>query len=276
MPSGGGSSSPQTTTTVQKADPWAGQQPHLTSVMNQAQGLSKEPLSYFPGQTFAPFSPETNTALDWQTSRAVQGSPLTTAGQDELTKTLSGDYLSAGNPYFGQMADRITAKVLPGIDSRFAASGRMGSGLHGRAVGEGLGDAIGSLAYQNYGDERTNMMRGMMFAPQMAQQDYFDIAKLAEVGGLREDQAQLGINDEMARFDFSQMEPWQRLGLYNSLIQGNYGGESSSTNSIQLPRRSVGAGMLGGAASGAGMGMMVGGPWGAAVGGGLGLLSGLL
>src|SRR5690606_32498977 len=122
-------------------------------------------------------------------------------------------------PYFSGMADRITAKVLPGIDSRFAASGRLGSGLHGRAVGEGLGDAIGSLAYQNYGDERTNMMRGMLFAPEMAQQDYFDIAKLAEVGAQREDMAQLGINEAMARHEFEQMEPWQRLGLYNSLIQ---------------------------------------------------------
>src|SRR5690606_27133260 len=177
---------PTTTTTVQKADPWSGQQPYLTAVFKQAKDLSKAPTSFFPGQTYAPFSSETSAAMDRQTARAVGGSPLTAAGQGELTKTLSGDYLSAGNPYFSGMADRITAKVLPGIDSRFAASGRLGSGLHGRAVGEGLGDAIGSLAYQNYGDERTNMMRGMLFAPEMAQQDYFDIAKLAEVGAQRE------------------------------------------------------------------------------------------
>lgn len=271
--SGGGT---QTTQTVQKADPWSGQQPHLRRVMDEAERLYGDaPLSFFPGQTFAPFSPETELALMGQTSRAITGSPVTESAKRELQSTLGGEYLDAGNPHFDRMANRITAKVLPQIDARFAVGGGLGSGLHGRAVGEGLGDALGALAYQNYGDERQRMMQGMLFAPQMANQDYFDIAKLGEVGGALEDQAQRGINEAIARHEFGQQAPWQQLGLYNALVQGNYGGTTSATSTSQAPRGSIGQGMLGGGLAGAGLGYQIGGLPGAGIGGGLGLLAGL-
>lgn len=261
MSGGGGSSvraQPTTTTTTTTSEPWAQQKPFLVDVFENAQNnYDNSNLSFFPGQTFAPFSPETQAALGAQTNRAITGSPVMNTAQQELQSTLSGDYLDAGNPHFSQMADRIRGEVLPGIDARFGASNRAGSGLHGRAVGQGLGDAIGALAYQNYGDERTNQMRGMLFAPQMANQDYFDIAKLAEVGGIREDQTQAQINQDIARHDFEQMEPWQRLGLYNAMIQGNYGGSGSGTSTGQqfFPTSSLGAGMLGTGLSGLGAGL---------------------
>lgn len=266
---GGGSGS---TTSESKADPWSGQQPYLKDLMKRAKDASQDPMEYYPGQTYVDPSAETEAALQAQTQRAIGGSPLTGASQQELTKTLQGDYLDAGNPYFSQMADRVRGEVQPGIDARFAASGRLGSGAATRALGLGLGDAIGGLAYQSFGDERQKMMQAALMAPTAAQQDYFDIAKLAEVGGIREDIGQQELSDLVARHEQQQMEPWDRLGLYQSLINGNFGG-NTSINQNQ-PKRSLGAGMLGGAATGAATGAMVGGPYGALVGGGLGLLSG--
>lgn len=280
--SGGGSGGGQTTNTVQKADPWSGQQPFLSDVYSQAQGLhGSQPLQYFPGQTYANLAPETEASLGFQTQRAIQGSPLTAAAQGQLTSTLQGDYLNAGNPYMGQMMDTVAGQVRPRIDAQFAQSGRYGSGAHANAASSALANTAGQLAYQNYGDERQNQLRAMLFAPQLAQQDYFDAAKLAEVGGVREDLSQQGINEQMQRFQFENMAPWQQLAMYQNMIQGNPGSVNTSTTT--QPRRSLGAGMIGGGVAGGGLGYMLGdslgltGGQGALLGAGAGgLLGGLL
>jgi hypothetical protein len=253
--SGGGGNSGGTQTTVQKSDPWAGQQPYLSEIYGKADVLENTPMKFFPGQTFANFSPETQQALQMQTQRAQQGSPLTSAAQGELTKTLSGDYLSQGNPHFGAMMGRIGNQVNAQMGSRFAGAGRLGSGAHANATASALADAGSQLAYQDYGAERDNMMKGMLFAPQLAQQDYFDAAKLAEVGGVKEDLAQQKINEQMARHQFTQQEPWQRLNMFNNVVQGNVGSQSESTTTT--PRRSLGFGdAIGGLSSLGGLGLL--------------------
>lgn len=255
---GGGGGTQQV---VQKSDPWAGQQPFLNDIFARAQALSNTPQAFFPDQTYAGLSPESEAALQMQTRRAMAGSPLTSAAQSELTRTLSGAYLDpTQNPAFQKAAGDIQSRIA----GMFSSSGRYGSG----AMANQANEALASLAAQNYGQERENMMRGMMYAPQLAQQDYFDAAKLAEVGGTREDLAQQAINDAMARYNFAQQEPWQRLAMYNQLIQGNYGSQSTSTTT-NTPRRQLGSDLLSGAASGAGIGMMFG-PWGGLAGAGIG------
>jgi hypothetical protein len=260
---GGGGS----TTTVEKADPWSGQQPHLLAVFERAKQLADTPLAFFPGQTYAGLAPETETALRLQAQRAMAGSPLTAAAQGQLASTLRGDYLGAGNPYFGAMFNRIANQVAPRVDAQFAAGGRYGSGARANALASALADTAGQLAYQDYAAERQNQMSGLSLAPPLAQQDYFDLARLAEAGGVREDLAQQAIDEAQARHDFAQREPWERLALYNRMIQGQYGGTRTTTQS--LPRRPLGQGILGGAAQGASLGGMFG-PWGAAAGGILG------
>lgn len=282
---GGGSSS---TNTVQKADPWAGQQPYLQGG-NGIPGLFPEanrlyqnnPLQFYQGQTFAGLSPETEMSLQMQTDRALSGSPLNNAAQQNLTDTLNGKYLDINtNPYLMPAADQIMAKVLPQVNAQFAGSGRGNSGLAARAASQGATDALGGLAFQNYNAERTNQQRSALLAPQLAQQDYADAARLGEVGSVREDFAQQGINEAMQRQQFENMAPWNQLGLYNSLIQGSYGGTTNQTQT--LPRRSVGAGVLGGGLAGGGLGYLLGpslgltGGQGAAYGAGAGSLLGLL
>jgi hypothetical protein len=272
----GGGGGGGTNTTVQKSDPWSGQQPYLTDVMGKAQETyNRGPMQYYTGQTYAPLSAETQVAQDLQAQRALSGSSLTTAAQDQLTKTMRGDYLDpATNPYLNAGAEQIRAKVLPQIDARFSGSGRTGSALAARAAGEGVSDAIASQAMQNYTQERQNQIRGMMFAPQMAQADYQDIARLGEVGAAKEDYQQQAINEDINRFNFQQQEPWQNLGLYSNLVNGQYGSTVSTT--APAARRSVGAGLLGGGATGAGLGYMLGGgdPYATAGGAALGGLLG--
>jgi hypothetical protein len=267
-----------TTTTVQQMDPWSGQQPYLMETLAEAQRLYRQAgPGYYPGQTVAGFAPETDYALNAQAARAMAGSPYLQAAGQQLQSTLGGQYLGAGNPYFSAMAGRIANEVRPRIDSQFATSGRYASGAHQEAASRALADATGSLAYQNYADERSNMQQAMSLAPQFAQQDYADIAQLAAVGQTREQMAQALINDQIARYNYAQQLPYNKLAQYQGLIQGNYGGTETTTQPYD---RDIGGSLIGGATAGLGLGQAIFGAglgWpGGLLAAGLGGLAGLI
>lgn len=261
---GGGSSGTTQTQTVTKADPWSEQQPYLKQGFQQAQEIYNQGApGYYPGQTVAPFSPETNAAMEAQTNRALAGSPLMTAAQQQLTDTMSGKYLDVNtNPYLMPLADQIRANVQPGIEGRFAGSGRLNSGLASRAVGQGVTDALATQAYQNYNDERTRQTQGMMFAPSLANADYNDISKLADVGAQREGMAQAQTNADIAKYNYEANLPNNWLSQYMNIIQGQYGGSGTSTQSQPYYQNRL--------ASGAG-GALGGGLLGASSAGSLGI-----
>jgi hypothetical protein len=339
--SGGG-----TTTTVQNSSPWSGVQPNLRTLYDYGQEAFQRPMSFFPGQTYANPAQETSHAIDWQSDRALRGSPINDAMSGELTKTLGGDYLDANpamaeftqhagstpeasleaqnylrgtangsmlnaNPYVDAMFDKASNAVTQGVNSTFGGAGRWGSGAHANALTSGLSDmatdiyggnyaqerqnqlaaasGLGSMAQGDknqrmqalsglagiYGDERTRQMQGMLFAPQAANQDYYDIAKYAEAGAQREGLGQQAIDDQMARFNYAQSEPWQRLQQYSGILNGGLNfGTTTGTGTQTQPRGSLGAGLLGGAATGAGIGSMFG-PIGMGIGAGAGGLLGL-
>lgn len=342
--SGGGGSS--TTNTVQKADPWSGQQPSLKAGIGAADrmffgagaydsngalksnaadyfGTGYYAPNYYPGETVADFSPETEAALQLQTQRALAGSPLIGQSQDQLTRTMAGDYLNANpvNQYLGTTADgsmlngnpyreaMMTAaagditnaynNAVNNVNARFSASGRYGSGAQQRAVAneqDTLASNLGKAAtniyygdYQNernnqinaantigsaYNNERNNQIRGMMFAPELAQADYMDIASLGEVGAAREGLTQSLINADVDRYNYEQQLPLNMLSAYMASVQGNYGGTTSNVSTAPTAGTNRVGNLLGGAAAGGGLGYMLGGSTGGLAGAGLGGLLG--
>lgn len=250
------SSSPQPVTqnTSSKTEPWDAQQPYIKKGLSEYERLYNQgPFSMYSGALTAPTDPATTNALNATESRAMAGSPILGAANTEMGKTLAGDYLNpASNPAWGSMVDTIKANVLPGIDSRFIGAGRSGSGLHGRAVGEGLGSAVGQLAYQNYGDERNRMASAAANAPNFAAADYLDPQALAGVGAQREAIAQKGVDEAVARHDYAQAAPADALARYMQGIQGNYGSTTSGTTTQYLPPQNIFSQVLGGLMGGVG------------------------
>lgn len=248
---GGGGGGTTQTQTVQKADPWSEQQPYLKYGFQQAQDIYQGGApGYYPGQTVAPFSPETNAALDAQTSRALAGSPLMTAAQQQLADTMSGKYLDVNtNPYLMPLADQIRAEVQPGIEARFAGSGRLNSGLASRAVGQGVTDALATQAMNNYNAERGRQIQGMLFAPSLANADYNDISKLADVGAQREGMNQALINSDIAKYNYEANLPNNWLAQFMNLVQGQYGGSGTTTQSVPYYQNRLASG-AGGALGG--------------------------
>jgi len=274
---GGGGTSYQTVT--QNTTPWSGQQPFLSDVFARAQAESNKPQEFFPGQTYAEFSPQTMEALRATEARAMEGSPLMRDANYLLRDTIRGEYLpkEAYDADFNRSYEAARNKILPDIESRFARSGRYGSGLSRQAEASALGDVYASqkldynkLFQDRMERERTRQQAAMGAAPAFAQADYDDFNRLASVGAAREGQSQSAIDEAMARHAFGQTEPSERLARYMSLLQGNYGGSTTSQNPYFRGNR--GAGILGGALGGAGAGAPFG-PWGAGIGG---LLGGIL
>ena len=287
----GGSQKAKTTTTT---EPWSGVQPFLKSGYQDAQALYKQGApGYYPGQTIAPMSSYTKNALDATAQRATYGSDVTRAGQDQLKSTLNGDYLNSNHYLQGAIdaavrpiTNAFNSEVMPGIDSNFSAAGRYGSGLQGAAyddanaqLAQQIGNVSSQMAYQNYGDERQKQMQAMLFAPQMAAQDYIDLGMLGQAGQGYDQFNQNVINANIDKYNYNQNADWNFLNDYIGLLNGATGG-SSTTTAPKQGSTAGGAitGALGGAMAGAQIGSIIPGIGtgiGALAGGALGGLGGL-
>lgn len=241
------------TKTVTKQEPWGPIQPYLTAAMADAQNMYKAGApQYYPGQTIAPMSSYSKNGLDALAQRAANGSPVSTAGQNQLMNTLNGTYLNAGNPAFQgalsaatrPMIQAYNDQIMPGIDSNFSSAGRYGSGAHAMATGDAanalmnnIGDVSSQMAYQNYGDERQRQMQSMLFAPEMAAQDYKDIMALQDAGKGYDQYNQSLIDANMQKYDYNVNSPYNWLSNYIGLLGGVPG--PSQTSNAKTPRPST-------------------------------------
>lgn len=300
---GGGGGS---TTTVQKADPWEGQQPYLKDIFEQAKNMyegGQLAPDYYEGNTVAGQSDWTKQALKMQADRALNGSQLINDASNAMGNVMTGQALQGNqglntlnqmaqedNPYADELYNRANSQAQAGINAGFNAAGRYGSGAHAAASA----DAANNLANQMYGsmwDKRVaaaqgagqlynqgigQQIMGAGQAQQLGNQAYTDSAALSEAGGVMDDYNQQLINADIDRWNYDQNKALQALSNYNQLIQGNYGGTSTSTGQVQNYGGNRLGNVAGGALAGGGLAYMMdlSNPWiagGAALGGLLGL-----
>ena len=162
------------------------------------------------------------------------------------------------------MAGDVTSQV----QSQFSKAGRLGSG----ANQEILSRSLGELANRVYGDqfdkERDRQFQATQIAPQLGEMDFNDITRLQQVGADRESLEMAKLQDAIARYDYNQQQPYIKLNQY----LGSLGAAVPSTTvSTQPVFRNTGAGLLGGALTGARLAGMIPGLSGGmgAIGGGL-------
>ena len=113
---GGGSGGGQSTNTVQKADPWAGQQPFLKDVFQEAQDRYNQgdSPSFFPGSTIAGFNPN---------ELAYQQNVLNQFGSGNFQNMQQGAEGAVGNLFAGNDIYNATGGLAPyGQESLVAAS----------------------------------------------------------------------------------------------------------------------------------------------------------
>ena len=202
--------------TVQTSAPYGPAQPGISQGLEDAfslyksGGLKYEPL---PTSTVAPQSQETLDSQQMISDRARAGSPTIGAAEAYDTKLLNGDF-SALNPILNTSRDAINANK--------SLSGRYGSGVHDRAMMEGLGTIMANAQSQ-----------AVQRAPQIAQAGYMDPQMLAGVGSQREAFAQDQLNDLIRKFQFTQEEPANEIQRLFDLNSGNWGGTVYGETPVQ-------------------------------------------
>jgi hypothetical protein len=227
-----------TQTATQSIDPML--KPYVEFGLQEGKNLYLNPTPYAPFQTYVDPSSATTQALSGIQQRATSGSSLIPAAQAQLQKTITGDYLSAGNPFFqgafqaaARPVEQQFGQNIMDIRSKLSSAGRYGSGaqtnLENRAatgLSTALSDIAGKMSYQNYGDERTRQTSAMLAAPEMAMADYSDLTKLLGAGQLDEQYEQAKIADQLARYQYAA--PESRLGTFLSGVYQAPAGSQTS------------------------------------------------
>jgi hypothetical protein len=238
--SGGGGES-QTTATI---DPML--RPYVSYGLNEAQRLyqSSNP-DFYPNQTFVSPSETTQMALQAQQNRALGGNPLLPAAQQQQQDVISGQYLQ-NNPFFNQAmggaAEAATSRYFDAINqaqSGASQAGRYGSNAQenlfnraGSTLSNTLANTAGDLMFRNFANERAMQDAAAVRAPQLAMADYADIGQLANVGQAQEGYQQAALEDDIARFNFEQNLPQNKLNQFLTQIAGvPQGSESTTTQS---------------------------------------------
>lgn len=279
---GGGGGGTTNTVTRTELDPIM--RPFVQYGLEESTRLYQNPdvPQYYPGQTYVSPSQQTQAALAAAQQRAVTGNPLVPAAQQQALNTMQGGYLG-GNPFFQGAFKAATAGAQTAYQdatqqalSNASRAGRYGSGAMGTALdragstfANALTNTAGTLAYQNYGDERARQQAMIGAAPQLAAADYSDINQLLQTGQAAEGYQEAAMADAVNRFNFAQQAPYQKLQSY---LSGAYGAPTGMQQVTPVYRNQMGN-VLGGALTGAALGGMSGNAGvGAAIGGGLGLL----
>jgi hypothetical protein len=230
---GGGDGGGGTSQTTQDIPEWL--KPYVTFGLDEAQSLYKGAgPDYFPGQTYLDPSQQTQSALQLAEQRARAGSPLQQAALQQQQQTVGGDYLSQSNPYLNQalagardIATQGYYDALKGGRSGAVMAGRMGSGaqqdVESRAeqnLANALASQAGQLRYQDYASERARQESAALNAPAMAASEYQDINQLLQTGQTGEAYDQAALEADVARFNFGQQKPYEKLSSYLGAVYG--------------------------------------------------------
>lgn len=275
---GKGGSKSQTVTQKQEIPPFL--QNQLQQVFGAAQNIQP---AVFAGERVAGFSPLETLGQQLTAARALAGDQTVDQARGLLEDTLAGDYLE--NPFLQNQIDNAISGAVNQATSQYALGGRLGSGAFGTALGAGITGAAAPILANQYNAERGRQMQAAQMAPQLAAQDFIDLAALSGVGQQQRELSQAQIQ---AQRDFINELNAAQLSKFGSLASAAGLTPSAMNTSSTQPGVSPLAGAAGGALTGAALGSLFPtaaasasgatgfgasfGPMGALVGGGLGLL----
>ena len=230
----GGGSGQQTSTTTTSIDPTI--KPYVTYGLEEGKRLYESGTpSFFPGQTYVSPSQATQSALQMAKERAISGSPLVRAAQQEQLATIQGrgvnPFLEGALAGVNRQAGNVFTEAVQGLQSKASSMGRYGSAAQAEQEGQqqdifarNLLEAGNRMAFESSEAERARQVAAAQAAPAMAATDYADIQKLLTTGQAREQYSSAELQDAINRFNFEQNLPQAKLSqfanLFSSVPQG--------------------------------------------------------
>jgi len=234
MGGGGGNS-----TTSSGVDPTL--QPYLTYGLEEAKKQYQAPgAQFYQGKTYVDPSQSTQLALQAAQQRAISGSPIQAAANQEYLATVQGKgvnpFLEGALAGTNRQAQEAYTQGVQGLQSKASSMGRYGSNAMGQQVGQAqdifgrnLAETSGKLAYESAEAERNRQMTAVGNAPAYAQNDYADIQKLLTAGQAQESYQQKALQDAINRYNFEQTAPERKLQQYTNLFTSMPAGTTSTT-----------------------------------------------
>jgi hypothetical protein len=200
--------------------------PYITYALSEGQRLYQGMPAAPETLAVAP-SAATQQALQMAQQRAIAGSPLLKAAQEEQLATIQGRGV---NPFLGgalEQANRLAGEQytrnIQALQSKAASTGRYGSAAMGQQAGtaqdvfaRALAEQGGQLAYSSAEAERARQVAASQAAPQMSAADYADIQRLLQTGQAGEQYQQQAIQGRLAAQDI----PLQRLQRAANVFYG--------------------------------------------------------
>jgi len=260
-------SQPQTQTTTQELSPEQRQLMNL-AMPGVTQFAASVPQRY-QGTTIAGFDPSqvagqegalqsagtqealarggAGTTLDWLSPNAL-----------DITKQpgLQGNIEAATRP----ITQALTEQALPAIRSSAEQSGNFGSSRQGIAEGlasgrasQAIGDATSNIVSKAYGTNVDAQLKALGLLPQTTQTQTAGDLTTSNVGDVRQAMSQAQLGEQVGNFNWDQLAPFLQSKDIMSLLTGLPGG--STTTTASGPQKNMLTSSLGGAASGAALGV---------------------
>lgn len=243
-------------------------QPFAPEYAQRVQDVANLPYPEYQYNRVAPFTEDTLAGMDMVRNAANYANPLFDQAQGELSRTISGAYLSPdSNPYlkstFDSAASRMADAYKTGTAAQTNAAAGFGGafggsaqqelqGVQNRAFGDSLGQFANNLYGQNYQAERGRQLGAVQAAPGFAgARQAFDFGNANALNAIGQQQQALGqnyLNADFAQFQDANNYPYKQLDTYASMFNPNLGRTASATQSINPLM-----GALGGATGSLGM-----------------------
>lgn len=233
---GGGGGGSTTTTGIDPA-----LKPYVSYGLEEAKRLYQGAgPQFYQGQTYVSPSEATQNALQMAQQRAMAGSPLVQAAQQQQLQTIQNKDV---NPYLASALEAAYAptvsasqEAIRGLQSNASRAGRYGSGSmsqlaerQSEGLGRALGQSLNTLAYGSSEAQAQRAQQAAQLAPQMAQADYADIQALLKAGQGTEQYQQAALQDSINRWNYEQNLPQMKLQQFANLFSSAPGGQVSTT-----------------------------------------------
>lgn len=224
----GGSSS----TTTQRADPWAPAQPFIKKGLEDAGALYEAGgfnISPYSGPMVAGYDP-LRSAADAAAPGVAQGA-LSAAGQGLGAISRFFDPTQESS-VFGNVVQNTVDAIMPQINSSFAGSGMTGSGLHAQNLAKGVSAGVADVLNQNYQQGANRALTAAGMVPGMNEAAYGAVDFLNNQGANRQSYNQDVINADILRDQQTKSASMNAIQDYLALVSGvgsQFGVQSSTS-----------------------------------------------
>lgn len=275
----GGNEPTKTTTAVLSPE----QQEILKLAIPGVKQFAAQVPERYPGSGVAPFDPSQVAGQNMALNAAGKQAEVAGSAADANMFFTGGNIWDpAANSHLRGAIDAAVRPVtqayqetvLPGIRNDAVSSGNFGSskagvteGIAARGYTDKVGDTASDIVQKQYQTNIDAQLKAMGLAPTVQGTLTTPGITTSGVGDVRQNLTRQQLSEQMGNFQYDQYAPFLQSQDLISLLSGIPGGSSVSTGNVPQQNKALQA--LGGAASGASLGSVLG-PMGTAGGAALG------